>query len=404
MKMRFAPNGGSIDRSRARQAPARGRRRGAMLVLIAALMIVILGMVAFAVDVSYMQLTQSELRAATDAAAKAGAGTLAREQNETPAMAKAIEVAGKNYVGGHLLQIDSDNVHFGQSQLQADGSWKFVAGVQPYRSVQVSVDMSAGTTPGTVDLFFGRVFGRRTFSPQCTAVASHMDQELCFVIDRSHSMCFDLTGADFHYPSPIGTDSVAGIKSAPIVNSRWKALESAITDFFVVVNANSVAPRVALVTWASDVPAGSYEAELTGQTSPAVAVDVALGSDFAGVEAAVKARGTKPMLGSTNMSAGMDKGKEILTGPTIRPLATKVMVLMTDGLWNTGRNPIDAAQEAKAAGIVIHTITFLPTADQTTMKQIAAMTGGKHFLAADKAALRDAFREIALTLSVALTE
>lgn len=379
-------------------------RRGAMLVLIAALMIVILGMVAFAVDVSYMQLTQSELRAATDAAAKAGAAALAREQDTPPAIASAIDIAGKNFVGGKPLTITADHVAFGQSQLQADGSWKFVAGVEPYRAVQVQVDMSEGTAPGPVDLFFGRVFGRRTFSPQCTAVASHLDQELCLVIDRSHSMCFDLTGVDFHYPSPIGTNMTAGIKSAPVSNSRWKALEDAISEFFQVTKKSSIAPRIALVTWASDITASSYEAQLTGQTSPAVAVDVPLGTNHTAIEAAIKARGTKVMLGATNMSAGIDKGREILTAPTVRPLASKIMVLMTDGLWNQGRNPIDAANDAKKAGIVIHTITFLPGADQATMKQIAAITGGQHYLAVNKQALREVFREIALTLPIALTE
>ncbi len=51
--------------SRARQF--RRDRRGAVLVLFGILIIVIFAMIAFAVDVAYMQLVRAELRAATDA-------------------------------------------------------------------------------------------------------------------------------------------------------------------------------------------------------------------------------------------------------------------------------------------------------------------------------------------------
>ena len=47
------------------------RRRGAMLVLIGLLLLVFMGAVAFSVDVAYMQLTRTQLRIATDAAARA---------------------------------------------------------------------------------------------------------------------------------------------------------------------------------------------------------------------------------------------------------------------------------------------------------------------------------------------
>ena len=52
-----------------------------MLVLIALLLVVFLGMVAFAVDVAYMQLVRTELRVATDAAARASGEALSRSQS-----------------------------------------------------------------------------------------------------------------------------------------------------------------------------------------------------------------------------------------------------------------------------------------------------------------------------------
>ena len=62
-------------------------RRAAMLVLIAVTLPLFLIMAAFTVDVAWMQLVRTELRTATDAAARAGAKELGLSQNETTARA-----------------------------------------------------------------------------------------------------------------------------------------------------------------------------------------------------------------------------------------------------------------------------------------------------------------------------
>ena len=46
------------------------------------------------------------------------------------------------------------------------------------------------------------------------------------------------------------------------------------------------------------------------------------------------------------MTAGIDAGVAVLTGTGSNALADKVMILMTDGEWNVGRDPILAAQDA----------------------------------------------------------
>ena len=53
-------------------------RRGAIVVLVALMMIVFLASVAFSVDVAYMQLTKIKLRSAADAAARAAGEGLSR--------------------------------------------------------------------------------------------------------------------------------------------------------------------------------------------------------------------------------------------------------------------------------------------------------------------------------------
>ena len=75
-------------------------RRGAILVVVAFLIIIFLIMTAMSVDLAYMQLIRSEMRAATDAASRAGAVALVQTQNKQSAIAAAIDAAGKNSVAG----------------------------------------------------------------------------------------------------------------------------------------------------------------------------------------------------------------------------------------------------------------------------------------------------------------
>ena len=69
---------------------AKSRRTGAMLVLVAVTLIILLVTMAFTIDVAYMQLTRTELRTAIDAAARAGAESLSREQSTSKALAAAL--------------------------------------------------------------------------------------------------------------------------------------------------------------------------------------------------------------------------------------------------------------------------------------------------------------------------
>jgi Ca-activated chloride channel family protein len=95
---------------------------------------------------------------------------------------------------------------------------------------------------------------------------------------------------------------------------------------------------------------------------------------------------------------------------------SKVIILLTDGLNNTGElDPITAARLAKEYGIRIYTIgagstqggivptqtlfgTFLQQTtegiDEETLKKIASATGGKYYRASDTESLEKAYQEI----------
>lgn len=96
-----------------------------------------------------------------------------------------------------------------------------------------------------------------------------------------------------------------------------------------------------------------------------------------------------------------------------RPEGSRVLVLLTDGEDNASSiPPLEAAKLAKQYGIRIYTIGvgrngMVPfpnqaggygmaqvSIDEGLLKEIAAMTGGQHFMATDKRALQSVYRKI----------
>ena len=388
-------------RRHARSAP---QRRGVIIVLIAVALVMLIAMVAFTVDIAYVQLVRTELRAATDAAAKAGVENLRRTQNSDSAVQACIAMAQQQTVGGRQLQLQAGDIVLGRVGQQADGSFLFSPGSTPFTAMRISPKFGPGQSNSALNLFFGGALGVPTISPDRSSVAAFTDIEVCLALDRSHSMCFDLSGVVWQYPpaTPHNPDPVC-YPPDPAA-SRWASLASAVNLFDTIAQQQNPKPRVAMVTWGSDISLQTYEGALTGQTFPAVARDVELTTTYSQIQTALAARGNNVMLGGTNMSAGIDQAAALLCEPTVRPLAGKVIVLMSDGQWNQGRDPILAAQDAQAQGIVIHTIAFLAQADQTTMQQVAAITGGRFYYAQNNNELQQAFTDLARLLPVVLTQ
>jgi GT2 family glycosyltransferase len=114
-----------------------------------------------------------------------------------------------------------------------------------------------------------------------------------------------------------------------------------------------------LVTWGSDIGRNTVEFLRTGRTEVAVRRDVEITTNYSQIESAMNSRISNPMLGGTNMAAGLDDAIQVLTAPGVSTMANRIIVLMTDGDWNQGRSPILSANDAAAAGVMIHTIGML---------------------------------------------
>jgi Ca-activated chloride channel homolog len=385
----------------------RSARRGATAILIVSMLFVFVLVAAFTIDYAYMQLVRAELRVATDAAAKAGAEALARTEDSEAAIDQAVQYGAFNRVAGVNLEVARDDVLLGRVAQDANGRWQFQAGVSPFNSVRVDTAVQP-------PLFFGRILGRNNFAPTQHAVAGQQQVDVCLCLDRSGSMLFDMSGADFVYPpnnpnlinfTAWGSVWRNHLSPPHPTNSRWAVLARAVDDFFTEVQAFSPPPSVSLVSWGSN-----YTMPIAPSTFfPASRLDVALSanapfpSQRTAVNSAIAQMGNNPIMGATNLSAGLDAAVAELTGPNARTLTNKVVLLLTDGMWNDGRHPLAAGADARDAGVTVHTVTML-TAFQPDIQQLAQMTGGLSYTTSNETQLRAAFREIAKSLQVVMIE
>lgn len=367
---------------------SRALRQGAMLVLIAITLPLVVIMAAFAIDVAWMQLVRTELRTATDAASRAGAKTLSLRQSVDAGRAAAKDTAQRNSVAGQPLSLRDSEIEFGTGRQSTSTSrFNFTSGGSLLNSVRVTGNRTADSLDGPVSLFLGRVMGIDSFEPTQIATSTQLDRDICLVVDRSGSMMERVSGSGLAGPTC----------GPPARNSRWAALHAAVGGFLDELNRTPQLEQCALVTYSS---AGN-ECGITFTTSD---INVDLTMNYSPITNEMNRLSSRPVKGFTAISAGLDNGVRVLTSNRTRPFALKSIVLMTDGLHNSGREPILSAQEAAAMNIAINTVTFSDDADIRRMRAVAEATGGRHFHAPDARALETIFREIASTLPVLTTE
>jgi Flp pilus assembly protein TadG len=153
---------------------ARQARRGAITVLAALLSIVLIGMVAFSVDIGYVLSAKEELQRCADASAlatcwefgqKLSDGNAASE-SASYARSTAASYAALNHVTGNAMTLDTNSgndpggdVVFGYIADFKDSQSAFQTGdVNAYNAVRVRLHKNSSAN-GEVPYFFARVFG-----------------------------------------------------------------------------------------------------------------------------------------------------------------------------------------------------------------------------------------------------
>jgi Flp pilus assembly protein TadG len=172
-------------------------RRGAIALLSAILLIVLIGFVALTVDVGQIQLTRTQLQVAADAAALAGAmelsGTDSPAVVRANARAAALEIAALHRSGDRSsVTIDPINdITFGKitwnSQTQA---YEYLWGENqtPYNVLKVRAMRTSSGGDNGLPLFFAPVLGSKFADVGAEAVATFHPRDIMLVLDFSSSM------------------------------------------------------------------------------------------------------------------------------------------------------------------------------------------------------------------------
>ncbi|MEX0820108.1 MAG: VWA domain-containing protein [Pirellulaceae bacterium] len=325
------------------------RRKGAIAVLAAVGMVVMVAVLALSLDVGVISSVRGDMQAAADAGALAGAG-------ELPQGPQAAVVAARTYVMWNASTrpgvTDADittNISVGYWDR---GQRSFTQDGQPLNAVRVVADRT------DVPLFFGKAFNRQAFDMRASAVATFQPRDIMLVLDYSGSM----------------QD-----------HNKIGALKDAVAAFISVLQQSQANDRVGFSVYSTE---GRLATKLT--------------FDLPDLLRDVRSRDAD---GWTNMGEGMEKGRVELTKKARRG-TKKLMVVMTDGMANRprNRNPLqyvrDEATAAADAGIPIVAISFSQDADQAIMRQIAAITQGVHYHVAGSVSqqeeeLKRVFREVA---------
>ncbi len=360
----------------------RAARRGAITVLVAVTIPIMVLLASFAINVAYMQLVRQQLRLTTDSASKAALINYGATQSQSSASTFGQTIANNNLVAGRTVTIPSSSFVFGNSTANGSGTYVFTANATPINSVQV-------TATTTAPYFLGTFMPVSSFSNSQTSLSTRISHDIMLVLDRSASMAFDLSNAEFSYPSDVsaGKNALQIYFTPPSATlSRWAALTTAVNSFISTLQARNLDVHVGLVTYAETYSFGTY-------SSTEASLDVTLGTNLNSIVSAMNAWGQQPLLGDTNISAGLAMAQSELTGSLARTTADRTIILLTDGVATTGNTNIASITTTNRTNsqIVTHVITFGGEAStgsvQTAMQSAATNGNGMFFNAPTRIAI-----------------
>lgn len=375
-------------------------RRGATLVLIAVMSSVLISIGALVINWSYIELTQTQLRSASDSAAKAAIVTLSQTQNQGEARLAARQIAAEFTIGGRPLRIRNRDIQFGNGESDGAGGYTFVQGQQPLNCAQVVARCGPGSATASVSAMFGNLLDTDEFDLDKTSTAGRYDHDICVVVDRSASMAWDLTGTDFSYPAENNNDSTLQnyFRAPHATESRWAKLFDSLVVFRGAIDSRNLNANIGLVSYSSSYAFGLYQ-------SSRVTRDQLMDLDTSRFLDAAYSIGQGPIIGDTNIGAGINNGRSVLlSGAERRLTANRTMILFSDGVRTEGQDPVARARIAADSRITVHTVSFGDGADQDVMLEIAEAGGGDHYHANSGAELVSAFEAIAEELPAVLIQ
>lgn len=357
------------------------RRKGAIVPLFAIMLPVVLILSAFAMNIAYLQLNRTEIYIAADAASRAASREFAKTNSTTSAIAAARTATARNTVGGIPLLLSDDDIVFGDSSRDdLDSRYSFSASNGNPNAVEVRARRDSSSLSGPVKLPFPLFFSSPTINASQTSRSNRIEMDISLVLDRSGSMAYASNERAINPPFPKAAPNGWTFGDSAPTPSRWRDAVAAVNVFLTEMNNSPGNEFIALTTYNHD--------NILDQT---------LTENYKKINTALDFYTKRFDLGSTNIEGGIARGVEAYLTKS-RPYATKVMILLTDGIDTANSDPVGGAKRAAAMDILIFAITFSDEADQAIMKKVAAVGNGKHYHASDASGLKQIFQDIARQL------
>lgn len=355
-------------------------RTGGSIVVLVILLPFVFAIVAYSINVAYLELVRTELQIATDLAVRASGRTLAMTGDQNSARLAANLLLDSNLVAGKRLP--SAKVEFGVSTRYSESErYDYVSGGSP-NAVYINSD-SALAKIKPIFPTFGVPLEIR---PIKSAICTQLELDIALVLDRSGSMAYaDYESSRLAVPASAPDGWSFGDAAPP--DSRWIDLCKSISQFVDILKLTSHDERVSLVTYNSQA---KTDAKLTDDYTSIATFLEQYTQNFKG--------------GATNVGGGILEGAKTLSDKaTARPWATRVLIVLTDGNHNIGTDPVYAADSAANEKINVFSVTFSDEADTETMQTVATAGSGKHFHASNGSELAEAFEDIARSLPSIIT-
>lgn len=153
--------------------PRRRKRRGAIAVLAAFLIIPLMGMVALAIDYAYLLKKKTELQRAADAAAMAAVRDLVPDDNgqqNLPAVRARVKEYAQANLGDSSFTVRDDDITIGRYDRATVYTNFTILDTGTFDTVRVTL-RNDNTANSPVGLFFARVLGIDTANVSATATA-----------------------------------------------------------------------------------------------------------------------------------------------------------------------------------------------------------------------------------------
>lgn len=358
-------------------------RAGAAIIFMVVMLVALLTLSGFAINLAHIQLVRTEMQVATDASARAASKTFADTGDFTLALNAAQSLANRNLVNAEPIKLSAGDFRFGTSVRNSlPERYDFKSGGISPNAIHLSVEKSKNAASGPVKLPFPG-FGVDSIEKVITeAIVTRVDVDIALVVDRSGSMAYAANEVAAHPPNPAAAPygwEFGGQVPSP---SRWLDTVNAVGAFLNELNRSPQNEHVSLVTY-----------------NESARVDQDLTTNYGQILGSLAVYSNSFDSGGTNISAGMKEASRMLElSSNGRPWASKVIIVMTDGLQTEGSNPISTARSIAEEGVMIFTITFAAEANQYDMRKVAAEGGGRHYHATNGAMLATVFRDIARNL------